>query len=84
MRSGLIRAATLIAAMSSLPARPGQPFGEAAKDMSEAEALRIASRLHRRQWSSDHAMSLGELVKRSTQKRRARQTHPGKRGRVSR
>ena len=84
MRSRLVNAATLIAAMANLPAQKGLPFGEAAKDLSEAEANRYSSRLYRRQWSSDRGMSPDQLVVWSRQRRRARQTHPGKRGKRAR
>lgn len=79
MRVGLIKALAWIAALSKLPARDGHFTGEAAKDMSEADALRIAARYERRQFSAARGMGLAEIVHKSRHHRRAKQTHPGKR-----
>ncbi len=78
-RIGFVKALAWIAALAKMPAKEGHLTGEAAKDMTEAQALRIASRYDRRMNSRGTAMSLAELVIRSRQRRRARQTHPGKR-----
>lgn len=80
MRVGMVRALAWIAALAKLPAHDGHFTGERAKDMTEAEALRVASRYERRRFSGDRSLGLAELVHRSRQQRRARQTHPGKRG----
>jgi len=62
-----------------MPSEPGKPFGEAAKDLTEAQAARYASRLKRRLYSKKRGMSPAEIQRWSRQRRRARQTHPGKR-----
>jgi hypothetical protein len=57
------------------------PTGRIATDLSDAELLRMASRTQRWRWARQ-AMYLAEVIKKSRQQRRARQTHPGKRGRA--
>lgn len=80
MRIGLVKALAWIGALAKLPAQDGHFTGERAKDMSEAEALRIASRYERRQFSSAYGMGLAELVQKSRHHQRAKQTHVHKRG----
>lgn len=84
MKSGLFRAASLIAAMASMPARKGQPFGDAAKDLTIEQARRFVSRLDRQAFSSTGGMPLKNLVEWSSRQRRSRQTKPGKRGKRAR
>jgi hypothetical protein len=55
-----------------------------ASQLSDQDALRVASaaaRADARKYSPSGAMALSELVEWSRRRARARQTHPGKRGR---
>lgn len=79
MRAGFVKALAWVSVLAKLPTKEGHFTGDAAKDMTEAEALRIASRYERRTFSRGDSMSLAAIVHRSRQRRRARQTHPGKR-----
>lgn len=50
-----------------------------AESMSVDDAVRVYSRVKRGTWSRGYYMSPAELDKKSRQRRRARQTHKGKR-----
>ena len=54
--------------------------GKNAKNLTEVEACRIDARNRRKQWARNSApMSAAELQRWSRQRRRGRQTKPGKR-----
>lgn len=80
MRAGLFRAAALAVALSRMPEQPGRPYGNAAKDLSEAELRRIGARLERGAFSTGRGMGPAELNELAAKRRRARQGKPGKRG----
>lgn len=79
MRCRLVTAATTLAALASMPERPGRPFGKAAYELTEAEVLRIEDRTRRMRYSRGQSMGPAELVAFAARKRRAAQGKPGKR-----
>ncbi len=84
MRSKIRSAIAMIGALMSMPPEAGRPFGPAAKDLDLDTAARFASRYKRRAWSSGKPMGPAELQAFGRKQRRARQTHPGKRGKRAR
>lgn len=70
--------------LAGMPDRPGHTTGAAAMDATIADGLRIRSRTERRRFAAEAHLSLGQLVRFSAQRARARQTHPGKRGKRAR
>ncbi len=82
MRLREFRAIQVIAGLSQLPKGRAGITGEDALKLDEDQAARIYSRTER--WAASGglgAMSLHEVVRKSRQRARARQTHPGKRAR---
>lgn len=79
MRCWQARLATLYANLSARPTADGEFCGDNAKNLSNEQGLRIMSRVRRGMHRRGEPMSLGALVQRSRNLRRARTTHPGKR-----
>ena len=76
-RCAEIRAARTFAALASVTGMPGVFVPSR---MTEAEVLRIGSRMQRnRNKRASENANPGELQNTARQRRRARQTHPGKR-----
>lgn len=69
-----VRAAKFVAQLLSLGI-------QSANSMSTEEACRAYERIRRGARNSGPAKSLAQLVAESGKRRRAKQTHPGKRGR---
>lgn len=84
MRSKIRSAIMMIGALMQMPPEPGKPFGDKAKDLDLDTAARYASRAKRRMFSSNKPMHPAELQAWGRKLRRARQTHPGKRGKRAR
>ena len=78
MRASTHRIATTLAILATIPTGRGQYTGKNAEQMPVPEALRLASRLERAR-SGGQSMSLAAIVHKSSQRRRAAQTHPHKR-----
>ena len=76
MRSFVVRHAQAIALLSMMP--DGDVTGKNAASLTQEQALRIGRKMDRWAWSG-RSLSLPQLIHKSRQKRRARQTHPGKR-----
>lgn len=74
MRGQEIRAVSMITLLKQLGIK-------SADDMTVVEACTQYARIQRAAWSSRRPMGLQELVARGQKKRRAKITHPGKRGR---
>lgn len=77
-------------ALNELPWQPGRPTGAAAANVTDDEAARLSSRADRylrKVQGLGYAPVTGEgglfsaLDRRARRRRRAKQTHPGKRGR---
>lgn len=84
MRSKIRTAIMMIGALMQLPPEPGKPFGDKAKDLDINTAARYASRAKRRMYTTGKPMGPAELQAFGRKQRRARQTHPGKRGKRAR
>lgn len=84
VRSKIRSAVAMIAALMHMPPQPGKPYGDAAKDLDLETAARFASRYKRRMFSTQRSMGPAELQSWGRKRRRARQTHPGKRGKRAR
>ena len=79
MRSRQVTALSALSALASLPEQPGRPFGKEAEKLTEAEVLRLEKRVYRASNSRGVSLPPALLVSRSAKRRRAAQTHPGKR-----
>lgn len=79
MRCRHVAAGNALVALMSLPEEPGRPFGKEAEKLTMEEVLRLESRVRRAQNSRGVSLPLAVVVARSAKRRRARQTHPGKR-----